>query len=198
MTTRKQNETWRGVRIVALGHSTRSFAELVDLLRRHRVDVVADIRSLPGSRRYPQFDREHLAAELPRHGIGYVHLPRLGGRRRSRADSPNTGWRNESFRGYADYMATPEFARGLAELREVARAGTVALLCAEAVPWRCHRSLVADALWARGVVVEQITGRSPARPHRPTPFARFHGTWVTYPPPVQAVPAEFPADPGPP
>jgi uncharacterized protein (DUF488 family) len=188
MSTEKQHETWRGVRVMALGHSTREFDEFVDLLRNHGVDAVADIRSLPGSRRNPQFDRERLAVELPRRGIAYVHLPLLGGRRRSRADSPNTGWRNESFRGFADYMATPSFARGMAELREVARRGTVALLCAEAVPWRCHRSLVADALWARGVVVEHLVGPGPARPHRPTPFARFHGTQVAYPAPTDLSP----------
>ncbi len=180
--TRQPAAGWEGRRIEALGHSTRSLEELVELLRRHGATLVADIRSAPGSRKHPQFNRETLAEELPRRGLRYVHLPRLGGRRRPAPDSPNGAWRNASFRGYADYMRTPEFVRGLEELRTLAQGHTVALLCAEAVPWRCHRSLVADALWARGVVVEQITGPGPARAHHPTPFARFTGTLVTYPP----------------
>ncbi|HYG68041.1 MAG TPA: DUF488 domain-containing protein, partial [Anaeromyxobacteraceae bacterium] len=125
-------------------------------------------------------ERVHERARLRRRRG--VHLPRLGGLRRARRDSPNAGWRNASFRGYADHMGTPEFEEGLRELRELAKQGPVAIVCAEAVPWRCHRSLVADALFARGVVVEHVTGPGRTRPHRLTPFARLRGRQVVYPP----------------
>ncbi|HEX5417892.1 MAG TPA: DUF488 domain-containing protein [Chloroflexota bacterium] len=168
--------------IYALGHSTRSFADLVELLRAHGVATLADIRTIPRSRRNSQFNKEALEAALPAEGIRYVHLPRLGGRRKGLGEgSPNTGWRNLSFRGYADYMQTPEFAAGLTELLAIAQAGPVALMCAEAVPWRCHRSLVADALQARGIVVHHIQSARRATPHRLTPFARIEGERVTYP-----------------
>jgi 3-methyladenine DNA glycosylase/8-oxoguanine DNA glycosylase len=199
MLGRRQPPAAPGPRILALGHSTRSLDELVDLLRGHGVALLADIRSFPRSRTNPQFNRETLAAALPRRGIRYVHLPRLGGRRRGLGrDSPNTGWRNAAFRGYADYLATPEFAAGLDELLALARAGTVAMMCSEAVPWRCHRSLVADALFARGEAVGHVTGPGPARLHRPTPFARFDGGRVTYPPePAGAAGAPAPRVPVP-
>lgn len=168
--------------IYALGHSTRSFAQLVDLLRSHGVATLADIRTIPRSRRNPQFNREELAVALPAEGIRYIHLPRLGGRRRGLgAASPNTAWRNLSFRGYADYMQTPEFAEGLAELLALAASGPVAVMCAEAVPWRCHRSLIADALFARGIVVQHIQSPRRATAHQITPFARVEGARVTYP-----------------
>jgi uncharacterized protein (DUF488 family) len=168
--------------IYALGHSTRSQEELLDLLRRHGVCTLADIRTFPRSRRNPQFNREELAGALSREGIRYVHLPRLGGRRKGLGEaSPNRAWRNPGFRGYADYMQTAEFAAGLAELLALAAAGPVAMMCAEAVPWRCHRSLVADALLARGIVVRHLQGGRSATPHRLTPFARIAGDQVTYP-----------------
>ncbi len=172
---------WGGARVLAVGHSTRPQAELVDLLRSNGVAVLADVRSIPRSRHNPQFSAEELAPALARAGIRYVQLPRLGGLRHPRRDSSNLAWRNESFRGYADHMQTPDFEAGLAELRELAREGPVALLCAEAVPWRCHRSLIADALFARGVVVLHVEGRGRTRPHRVTPFARLEGRRVTYP-----------------
>lgn len=173
---------WRGARVLAVGHSTRPFAELVELLSSNGVAILADIRTVPRSRHNPQYDQAALRPALEREGIRYRHLPRLGGLRHPRADSPNGAWRNASFRGYADHMLTPEFEEGLLELRQLASQGAVALLCAEAVPWRCHRSLVADALFARGVVVEHIGGPGRTSPHRVTPFARVEGRRVTYPP----------------
>lgn len=167
--------------IHTVGHSTRSLDELVEILRAFDIDTLVDIRTIPRSRHNPQFEREALASALRSRGIGYVHVPELGGLRHARKDSLNTAWRNASFRGYADHMQTPEFERGLAELRALATAGRVALMCAEAVPWRCHRSLVADALTARGVHVEHITSATRSAPHRMTPFAVVEGTRVTYP-----------------
>jgi uncharacterized protein (DUF488 family) len=172
--------------VFALGHSTRPIEELVGLLRAAGVVTVADVRTIPRSRANPQFEQGALSRALARAGIGYAHLPLLGGLRHARKDSPNGAWRNASFRGYADYMATPEFDEGLRELAALARSGPVALLCAEAVPWRCHRSLIADALLARGVVVEHVTGEGRWRPHRLTPFAHVSGRRVTYPPPTGA------------
>ena len=151
------------------------------MLQANDVRVLADIRTIPRSRRNPQFESAALAAALAASGIRYVHLPRLGGLRRARGDSPNGAWRNASFRGYADHMDTAEFAAGLDELKALTREGAVAIMCAEAVPWRCHRSLVADALWARGVVVGHLTGPGEPRPHRLTPFAVVSGRRVTYP-----------------
>jgi uncharacterized protein (DUF488 family) len=173
---------WGGARILALGHSTRPIEELVALLRGAGAVTLADVRTVPRSRANPQFEGEALARALAREGIRYVHLPRLGGLRHARKGSTeNAAWRNASFRGYADHMQTPEFAEGLAELRALAREGPVAVMCAEAVPWRCHRSLLADALFARGVVVEHVVGVGRTRPHRLTPFARLEARRVTYP-----------------
>jgi uncharacterized protein (DUF488 family) len=173
---------WGGARVFALGHSTRPIGEFLALLESVGVATLADIRTVPRSRANPQFDGRALAASVTGAGIRYVHLPLLGGLRRPRKDSPNAAWRNTSFRGYADHMGTPDFEEGLRELRELAKAGPVAIVCAEAVPWRCHRSLVADALLARGVLVEHVTGPGKTRPHRLTPFARVDGRRVTYPP----------------
>ncbi|WNG52360.1 DUF488 domain-containing protein [Archangium minus] len=164
-----------------VGHSTRSAEELVELLQAHGIQTLVDIRTVPRSRTNPQFNQDTLPRTLARADIRYVHLPRLGGLRRASKDSPNTGWRNASFRGYADYMQTDEFARGLEELRELTPDGPLALMCAEAVRWRCHRSLVADALYARGVEALHITSRTRAEPHKLTPFAVLHGKQVLYP-----------------
>jgi uncharacterized protein (DUF488 family) len=153
----------------------------VDLLRSVGVTVLADVRTIPRSRANPQFEGPALARSLAGGGIKYVHLPALGGLRHARKDSPNAAWRNASFRGYADHMQTPEFEEGLCQLRALAHEGPVALMCAEAVPWRCHRSLLADALLARGVVVQHILGPGRTSPHRLTPFARIEGRAVTYP-----------------
>ena len=173
---------WGKARVLAIGHSTRPLEELVALLRTCGVATVADVRTIPRSRRNPQFTQESLARTLPQAGLRYEHLPALGGLRRARRDSPNGAWRNASFRGYADHMQSAEFEEGLVELRSLARDGPVAIMCAEAVPWRCHRSLIADALFARGVTVEHIVGRGRTRPHRLTPFALLSGRRVTYPP----------------
>ena len=168
--------------IFAIGHSTRPQSELIDLLGKYGVVTLADIRTVPRSRRNPQFSREELEQALPAAGIRYVHLPRLGGLRRGLgSQSPNTAWRNASFRGYADYMLTDEFRTGLEELLALAGEGPVAIMCAEAVPWRCHRSLVADALLARGIAVQHIQSARRATPHQLTPFARVEGEQVTYP-----------------
>ena len=175
---------WGRARVLAVGHSTRPAEELVALLQAAGVATLADVRTIPRSRANPQFEQEALSRTLARAGIRYVHLPRLGGLRHARKGSAeNAGWRNASFRGYADHMQTPEFEEGLCELRTLAHDGPVAVMCAEAVPWRCHRSLLADALLARGVVVEHIVGRGRTRPHRLTPFARIDGRRVTYPVP---------------
>ena len=172
---------WKGLRVYTIGHSTRSLDELVALLRSFDMSVLADIRTIPRSRHNPQFNGETLGPALSALGIAYVQLSRLGGLRRARKDSLNTGWRNASFRGFADYMSTDEFEAGLAELRALVDDGCVAIMCAEAVPWRCHRSLVADALTARGAEVEHIMGAAHSSRHKLTPFAQVRGDRVTYP-----------------
>ncbi|MBP7149201.1 MAG: DUF488 domain-containing protein [Acidobacteria bacterium] len=169
--------------LLTIGHSTRPIAEFLDLLRAHGVRRLADVRTVPGSRRNPQFGREALATALAAAGIDYVHLRELGGLRRPRPGSPNGGWQNDSFRGYADYMQTPEFDAALANLLTLSREAPTAVMCAEAVPWRCHRSLIADALLVRGVPVEHILGPGRRQPHRLTTFARVDGTHLTYPAP---------------
>jgi uncharacterized protein (DUF488 family) len=174
-------KSWRGTRLYTVGHSTRTFDELLALLRAFGVSTLADIRTIPRSRHNPQFEGDALHAALQRHHLRYVHLPELGGLRHARKDSPNRGWRNASFRGFADYMLTDEFETGLAELRELVVDGTVALMCAEAVPWRCHRSLIADALTIRGAWVEHIMGLHRSTRHALTPFARVKGKRLTYP-----------------
>jgi uncharacterized protein (DUF488 family) len=168
--------------IYTVGHSTRSLDELVEMLKAHGVAGVADVRRFAGSRRLPHFNAEHLAAELPRRGLAYLPCPLLGGRRKSEpGSSENAGWRNASFRAYADYMQTPPFAKALERLTERAREAPLAMMCAEAVPWRCHRSLIADALIARGWIVLDVMSETKATPHKLTPFARLDGTRVTYP-----------------
>jgi 3-methyladenine DNA glycosylase/8-oxoguanine DNA glycosylase len=174
-------DVWRGVKVYTIGHSTRPIEELVQALRDFGVSTLVDIRSVPRSRHNPQFNADALAVTLRSRALGYAHLPRLGGHRRARRDSPNTGWRNVSFRGFADYMSTDDFEAGLLELRGMMAHGGIALMCAEAVPWRCHRSLIADVLTARGARVCHLTGKSHSALHRMTPFARVKGASVTYP-----------------
>jgi len=173
--------SWKRARIYTIGHSTRTVEELVGLLRPVDVSVIADIRTIPRSRHNPQFNSTALRAALRSRSIRYVYLPGLGGLRKPRRDSLNTGWRNSSFRGFADYMETPSFEKALEELHSLAAGSAVALMCAEAVPWRCHRSLVADALTARGAHVEHIVGSSRTKVHRLTPFAKLEGQRVRYP-----------------
>lgn len=167
--------------ILTIGHSTRPLKEFITLLQAHGVTLLIDVRTVPRSRRNPQFNRENLPASLAAAGVGYWHLPGLGGLRRPRPDSRNLAWENEGFRGFADYMGTPEFEAALDELLELARRERVAIMCAEAVPWRCHRSLIADALVARGVAVEHILGPARRQPHTLTRFARVEGGRVVYP-----------------
>lgn len=173
--------SWKGARIYTIGHSTRTVEELVALLRPLEVSVLVDIRTIPRSRHNPQFNTEALRTALCSRSIRYVHLAGLGGLRKPRADSRNAAWRNASFRGFADYMQTAEFQSALEALRILVSGRGVALMCAEAVPWRCHRSLVADALTARGAHVEHITGPSRTRVHQLTSFARLDGDRVRYP-----------------
>ena len=168
--------------IFTIGHSTRTWKVFLELLRTHDIKRVIDVRSIPRSRHNPQFNRETLSAKLRSARIGYVHLRKLGGLRHARRDSPNMGWRNASFRGFADYMQTPDFEAGLQRLIKLAKQKRSALMCAEAVPWRCHRSLVADALSVRGVPVVEILSESSYRQHKLTAFAQLEGTQITYPP----------------
>ena len=167
--------------ILTVGHSTHPLEKFIALLRAHEVSRVIDVRTVPRSRRNPQFNKDSLPVELKRAGIEYFHMPALGGLRRPRPQSLNTGWQNASFRGYADYMQTPEFAAALEQLIEIAQHDRLALMCAEAVPWRCHRSLIADALLIRNIAVEDIMSLTRRQPHALTPFAHVHGTEVTYP-----------------
>lgn len=168
--------------LFTIGHSTSPLDQFIERLKAHGVERLIDIRTVARSRHNPQFNADTLSRALAAAGIEYQHARELGGLRHPRKDSPNTGWRNAGFRGYADYMQTAEFERALAALIECAARQRLAILCAEAVPWRCHRSLVADALTAHGIEVEHILGPGQARPHTLTPFARVEGTRITYPP----------------
>jgi uncharacterized protein (DUF488 family) len=168
-------------RILTIGHSTRTIEDFTDLLRAHGVQLVVDIRTIPRSRRNPQFNEDTLAASLRMSGIDYVRLKELGGLRHPTKDSQNLGWRNPSFRGFADYMRTLDFVTGINELIRLARDRTVAIMCAEALPWRCHRSLVADALLVRGIKVEHIMTLKKRTEHSMTKWAKVVGKQITYP-----------------
>lgn len=167
--------------VLTIGHSTRTIEEFIELLHAHAVSRVVDVRTVPRSRHNPQFDKDSLPASLGQAGFRYVHMPGLGGLRHARRDSINTGWRNVSFRGYADYMQRPEFAENLKELIALARQERIAIMCAEAVPWRCHRSLIGDALTVRGIRTEDIMSLANRRLHTLTSFAKVRGKTVTYP-----------------
>jgi uncharacterized protein (DUF488 family) len=166
--------------ILTIGHSTRSAEEFTALLQEQAVTLVADVRTVPRSRRHPQFNQEALSATLAAGGVGYMHLPGLGGWRRGRPDSPHVGWQDAGFRAYADYMDTPEFAEQLEKLIALAGKDCVAVMCAEAVPGRCHRSMIADALSVRGVRVMHVLGAGLAEAHAVTPWARVEGTRLLY------------------
>jgi len=168
-------------RILTIGHSTRPIEEFIELLRQHGVERLVDIRTIPRSRHNPQFNGDALARSLRGEHIEYAHLKELGGLRHSRPDSTNLGWRNASFCGYADYMQTEEFEEAVRRLLQVCGEKQCAVMCAEAVPWRCHRSLLADALVARGIAVEHILGASRRDAHHLTPFAKIENGRVTYP-----------------
>jgi hypothetical protein len=176
--------------IYTVGHSTRALQDFIALLQAHGVQTLVDVRTVPRSRHNPQFNRDALPQSLQSAGIGYRHMAALGGLRKPRADSINAGWRNLSFRGYADYMQTEGFASGLDELIALGGKEQLALMCAEAVPWRCHRSLIADALLARGIPVEEIADARRRTPHRLTPFAVVQGCTVHYPPPQGEAPSQ--------
>jgi uncharacterized protein (DUF488 family) len=167
--------------VYTIGHSTHPLDKFIDILLERRIRLLVDIRTIPRSRRNPQYNIDMLPDALGAAGIDYRHAGGLGGLRRARPGSVNQGWRNASFRGFADYMQTDEFNKAIAELVETAAAGQTAIMCAEAVPWRCHRSLVADALQVRGNVVEHITGPGQVRPHTMTALARVSGLKIIYP-----------------
>ncbi len=173
---------WPDGAIFTVGHSTLPGDAFVALLKAYGIERLVDIRTVPRSRHNPQFNADTLACSLAAAHIEYVPMPGLGGLRHAHKDSPNTGWRNESFRGYADYMQTPAFDDALETLIRMGREKRTAIMCAEAVPWRCHRSLVADALSVRGVPAVEILSAGSHRMHALTPFARVDGTSITYPP----------------
>jgi uncharacterized protein (DUF488 family) len=167
--------------VYTIGHSTRTLEDFVALLHAHGVSQLADVRTIPKSRRHPHFGGEALSVSLPAAGISYRHFPALGGLRKPVADSPNGGWRHAGFRGYADHMQAPVFTAGLEELMLWSKEGPTVVMCAEAVWWQCHRQLIADALVARGVEVRHITSAKAAAAHSLTSFARVEGSRVTYP-----------------
>ena len=171
----------RPIVVLTVGHSTRAQDDFIALLRAHAVKRLVDVRTIPRSRHNPQFNRDRIGAALRQAGISYLHMKALGGLRHAHPDSLNGAWRNASFRGFADYMQTHEFARGLHRLMSLARTKQTAIMCAEAVPWRCHRSLIADALLAHGFRVDEIESLKRTRPHLLTPWARVRGSKITYP-----------------
>jgi uncharacterized protein (DUF488 family) len=166
--------------IYTVGHSNHPLEKFLGILGAHKIDIVIDVRRFPASRKWPHFNAGSLAESLRARGISYLGLPELGGRREPRPDSPHTAWRVAAFRGYADFMETPEFAAGLARVMQEAGGGHAAILCAEALPWRCHRSLIADALVVRGWDAFDIMSEKEARPHKLPDFARVEGTRVIY------------------
>jgi len=168
-------------RVMTIGHSTRTLAEFIHLLKTHGVSRVADVWTVPRSSHNPQFNKDSLPGELQKAGLEYIHLPGLGGLRHTKTGSLNMGCRNSCFRSYADYMQTPEFERSLDELVLLTRKERVALMCAEAVPWRCHRSLIADVLLVRGIRTEDIMSPSRRQVHMLTPFAKVRSITITYP-----------------
>lgn len=179
---RSKPKSWQPGAVFTVGHSTLPADAFVALLKSYGIENLADIRTIPRSRHNPQFNGETLAADLSKNHIGYIAMKALGGLRPARKDSPNKGWRNASFRGYADYMQSPDFAAALDDLIAVSKRKRTAIMCAEAVPWRCHRSLVADALAVRGIEVVEILSEDSWRAHALTPFAEVRGASITYPP----------------
>ncbi|MDE2059685.1 MAG: DUF488 domain-containing protein [candidate division NC10 bacterium] len=167
--------------VMTIGHSTHTIEEFIRLLQAHGATCIVDVRTVPRSRHNPQFDKASLSRSLKKAGLEYVHMPGLGGLRHAKLNSVNLGWRNVSFRGYADYMQTPEFAQSLEELIRLANQDRIVLMCAEAVPWRCHRSLIADVLLVRGIRTEDIMSAARRHVHTLTPFAKVRGTVITYP-----------------
>jgi uncharacterized protein (DUF488 family) len=167
--------------VMTIGHSTHTIEEFIHLLRVHGATCVMDVRTVPRSAHNPQFNKASFERYLKNSGFKYVHMPGLGGLRHAKRDSPNAGWQNASFRGYADYMQTLEFVESLEEAIRMAEQDRIALMCAEALPWRCHRSLIADALLVRGIRTEDIMSATSRRVHTLTPFAQVRGTTLAYP-----------------
>lgn len=184
--TKSKSRTARPLTIFTVGHSTRPIDEFIALLRAHGVRQLVDVRTIPRSRHNPQFAQDQLGPALEAAGIRYLHAPDLGGLRHARRDSINSAWRNASFRGYADYMQTEAFTTALENLMRIAREQPAVIMCAEAVPWRCHRSLIADALLIRGVNVEEISSATRCQPHKLTAWAKVQGQTLTYPAPADA------------
>lgn len=175
------------ITVFTVGHSTRSLEEFVELLRHYGIECLVDVRTIPRSRHNPQFNEATLGEFLRARCIAYRHMKELGGLRHPRADSPNTGWRNSSFRGFADYMQTAEFAAAVDRLIELSRENSTAVMCAEAVPWRCHRSLIGDALLVREVAVKDIYSMTSFKTHELSAMARVDGRRITYPPPLDEI-----------
>jgi uncharacterized protein (DUF488 family) len=171
-----------GLTIWTIGHSTRAFDKFLCLLKENEIELLADVRSFPGSRKFPQFNKESLETTLPEHGVEYLHVKQLGGRRRVRPDSKNTAWRNDAFRGYADYMESDDFRKGIEELVDLAEDKRTAIMCSEAVWWRCHRSMISDYLKAAGVTVLHIMGDKKVEEHPYTSAARLVDGGLTYTP----------------
>jgi uncharacterized protein (DUF488 family) len=178
--------------VLTVGHSTRTLDEFIRLLQAHGAKCVVDVRTVPRSRHNPQFNKASLPRALKKAGLGYIHMPGLGGLRHAKRDSVNPGWRNASFRGYADYMQTLEFQLSLEELIRLAKREQIVLMCAEAVPWRCHRSLIGDALLVRGIRAEDIMSPTRRQIHKLTPFAKVRGTTITYPAETPPIAVEKP------
>jgi uncharacterized protein (DUF488 family) len=170
-----------GCSVFSIGHSSRNLDDFLELIDRFKIQLLLDIRTIPRSRHVPQFNSDSLERALQNHGVGYRHVKRLGGLRKPAHDSPNMGWRHLSFRGFADYMQTAEFKKGLSELLDLASEKTLVVMCAEAVPWRCHRSLISDSLLIRGIEVLHIISAKNVRRHELTSFAAVKGDRITYP-----------------
>jgi uncharacterized protein (DUF488 family) len=168
--------------VFTIGHSTRTLADFISILKEFNIKKVIDVRTIPKSRHNPQFNKEHLKKALHKKGISYTQMPDLGGLRHTTKDSINTGWHNSSFRGFADYMQTEQFHTAIEKLGKLAQKKPLVIMCAEAVPWRCHRSLIGDALLVRHYDVEDIYNHGTIKPHTLTSFARVRGKHITYPP----------------
>jgi uncharacterized protein (DUF488 family) len=170
--------------IFTIGHSNREFEDFSGLLKKNKIELLADVRSLPGSKYVPKFNQENLEKELPKKKIAYEYFKDLGGRRKAlpEKESKNIGWKNKSFRAYADYMQTEEFVNALEELIKIIEQKRTTIMCAEAVPWRCHRNLISDALFVRGFSVREIISKNSVRDHKVTPFAKISGEKIIYPP----------------
>lgn len=167
--------------IYTIGHSTRDMEEFLHILKTYKITQLVDVRTLPGSRKFPQYDKENMEVALPENGILYIHKKNLGGLRHTTKESINTGWHNKSFRAYADYMQTNEFTEALEELMSLSKAKTTVIMCAEAVPWRCHRSLIGDALLIRDYEILDIFSEKKTQAHKLTSFAKVDGLKITYP-----------------